>query len=76
MNTNIKPSIKVVINYINKYLLQQTKVKLNITRAEIWEGEEEKEGVCLTSLVCRKWGGECGIYRKEEGTKVKRKILK
>jgi hypothetical protein len=27
MNINIKPSIKVVINYINKYLLQQTKLR-------------------------------------------------
>ena len=66
----------MVINYINKYLLQQTKLKLDITKAEIWEGEEKKEGVCLTSLVWRKWGEKCDIYREEEETKVMRKIIK
>ena len=40
------------------------------------EGGEENGRVCPPPLGWRKWGEECGIYREEEGTKVKRKILK
>ena len=39
------------------------------------EEGEEKGRVGPSPLGWRKWGGECVIYREEEGTKGEGKIL-